>query len=230
MNQLINSNIRFLCPFQQPLFDKLKSRLVVHISLNLLNLQIMTELYYDNQTFTGVDFANQTPVTSEFDGCVFKGCNFANCDFSGISLIDCKFDNCNLSLLKLSDAGLKNVLFIECKVIGVDFSLCDKLLFEVGFEQCSLEFAYFFGNKMKGVQFKNCKIKEANFSEADLTGSIFYKCDLENTIFDRTNLQRADFRTSINYQIDPLKNNIKKAKFSYQGVIGLLTNFDIEIE
>jgi len=43
-------------------------------------------------------------------------------------------------------------------------------------------------------------------------------------------LEKADFREATNYFIDPEKNRIKKAKFSLNGLPGLLIPYDIIIE
>jgi hypothetical protein len=43
-------------------------------------------------------------------------------------------------------------------------------------------------------------------------------------------LEKADFRTAFNYSINPETNRIKKAKFSKEGLNGLLDKYDIEIE
>ena len=69
-----------------------------------------------------------------------------------------------------------------------------------------------------------------DFTEANLTGAIFNNCDLVGAIFENSLLEKADFRTSYNYSIHPETNNIKKAKFSLQGLPGLLSNYNIEIE
>ena len=83
---------------------------------------------------------------------------------------------------------------------------------------------------MKKTIFTSCKLEEVDFTEADLSSSVFDNCDLSKTIFENTILQKVDFRTAYNYSINPEKNNIKKAKFSLPEVMGLLNNYDIEIE
>ena len=55
-------------------------------------------------------------------------------------------------------------------------------------------------------------------------------CDLTDTKFENTVIEKADFRTSFNYSIDPYLNRIKKAKFSLTNITGLLDKYDIEIE
>ncbi|WP_373542362.1 pentapeptide repeat-containing protein [Chamaesiphon sp.] len=70
----------------------------------------------------------------------------------------------------------------------------------------------------------------ASSNSGDLSSSVFDNCDLTRTIFARTILEKADFRNSFNYSIDPELNRIKKAKFSQSGIAGLLDKYDIEIE
>ena len=71
---------------------------------------------------------------------------------------------------------------------------------------------------------------EVDFSETDLVGSVFKNCDLSGTIFENTHLEKADLRTAYNYHIDPESNKLKKAKFSLQGLPGLLDKYGLEIE
>ena len=79
------------------------------------------------------------------------------------------------------------------------------------------------------MQFKNCLLEEVDFAESDLTNAVFAECDLRGAMFDHSKLEKADFRTAINYSIDPESNRIRKAKFSKEGAIGLLAKYDIII-
>lgn len=83
---------------------------------------------------------------------------------------------------------------------------------------------------MKGADLIIVNFQETDFSETELTLSVFDNCDLERAIFDRTNLEKADFRTSWHYSIDPTINRIRKARFSKDGIAGLLNRYDIRIE
>ena len=44
------------------------------------------------------------------------------------------------------------------------------------------------------------------------------------------NLEKANFKGAFNYYIDPLKNRLKNARFSYPEVLALLIPFGIKIE
>lgn len=67
---------------------------------------------------------------------------------------------------------------------------------------------------MKKTKFQNCSLKEVTFSEVDLSQAVFDTCDLLNTSFVAVNLEKADFRTAVNYAFDPERNKITGAQFS----------------
>ena len=73
-------------------------------------------------------------------------------------------------------------------------------------------------------------MQEVDFTGADLTAALLHNCDLAGAIFSNTKLQKADFRTAFNYSVNPETNDIKKAKFSLNGIAGLLDKYDIVVE
>ena len=50
-----------------------------------------------------------------------------------------------------------------------------------------------------------------------------------NARFGSTILAKADFTTAINLMLDPEMNTLKKAKFSVNGLPGLLLKYDLKI-
>ena len=190
----------------------------------------MTENLQEDKIFEKEDLSNKAMRNIEYVACQFINCNFSNCDLSDSEFMDCIFDNCNLSLVKVINSRMKNVQFIKCKITGIDFSVCNDFLFSFSFKECIIGYCTFWTRKLKKTIFKDCSIKDSDFSEADLTGSQFANCDLLNSIFRNTILEKVDFRSAFNYTINPELNNIKKAKFSIQGLPGLLSKYDIIIE
>jgi len=93
-----------------------------------------------------------------------------------------------------------------------------------------LDHSSFFRKKLKNTNFADSQLIETDFTESDLTDSVFSECDLTRAVFDSTIIEKADFRTSYNFSIDPERNRIKKAKFSLSGITGLLDKYDIEID
>ena len=190
----------------------------------------MEEVYVEDETFKEVNFLEKPLTANEYENCIFYNCNFSNTNLSNIVFADCEFRDCNMSLAKLSNTTLRNIKFIGCKLLGLHFGDCKAFLFEVYFENSTLNLSSFYKLKLKNTQFINAIIREVDFTEADLTNSKFENCDLSQAVFQQTILEKVDFRSSYNYSIDPEINRIKKSKFSTDGLQGLLTKYDIEIE
>ncbi len=190
----------------------------------------MNKNYIEGKTFDKIDFSVNALPVANYECCTFRNCNFSEADLSNSIFSACDFSLCNLSMAKLFQTGFREVKFKECKLAGLHFETCNHFLFSVSFETCLLSFSSFYKLNLKKTIFKNSTLHEVDFAEVDLTESAFFNCDLMNTIFDNTLLEKVDFRTSFNYSINPTFNRIKKAKFSLNGILGLLQQYDIEIE
>jgi len=46
---------------------------------------------------------------------------------------DCSFDNCNFTMAVIEGTGFKDATFRSCKLLGVDFSQCNKFMFSFQF-------------------------------------------------------------------------------------------------
>ena len=190
----------------------------------------MSSVYAVEETFERVDVSQDPLPQGDYEGCRFSHCHFSRADLSKLNLMECTVDHCDLSMAKVSRAAFKDVTFNHCKLLGVHFEDSEKFLLQLGFNDCILHLATFNGLPLKGTHFNNCHLQEADFTGADLRDSVFNNCDLHRTIFDHTQLERADFRGSYNYSIDPEANRLKKARFSLEGSRGLLNKYDIIIE
>jgi uncharacterized protein YjbI with pentapeptide repeats len=166
----------------------------------------------------------------EYDNCLFKDCSLMKGDLSDSNFIDCTFENCDLSLTKIMDTSFQNTVFKNCKLLGLHFEKCKPFLFSLGFTDCILNLSSFYRVKLAKSKFVNTSFHESDFTETDLNQTVFDNCDLRGAVFIDSNLEETDFRTAYNYAFDPEQNNIRKAKFSAFGALGLLTKYDIEIE
>jgi len=184
----------------------------------------------ENQSIGNKDFSNDFSGESEFENCTFTNCSLANADLTNIAFRECVFYDCDFSVAKLTNTILADVRFENCKMLGLNFPDCRDLLFSVDFEDCALNLSSFYKVKLKKTRFRTCQLNEVDFAEADLSSAIFENCDLAKAIFDGTSLEKADLRTAYNYSIDPDNNKIKKARFSRDGIAGLLAKYDIEVE
>lgn len=156
------------------------------------------------------------------------GCDFSRSDLSDNDFVDCNFIECNMSLMIVKETGLKNITFTDCKILGVDFSKCNRFLYSFTFNASYLDFSTFYGTKLRKTIFTDCSLKEADFESTDLTMSVFKNCDLTGTKFIGTTLEKADFRTAQNFTIEPDLNKMKQAKFSTDNLAGLLSKYRLE--
>ncbi len=190
----------------------------------------MNQSYFESKTFSRTSFIQNPPEKGEYENCIFKDCDFSGCDLTGIVFMECSFEGCNLSLAKISNAAFQEIRFKTSKLLGLHFENCNTFLFSIDFDHCVLNLSSFYKLSLKRTKFRECSIQEVDFSETDLSGSSFDGCDLTGALFDNTNLEKTDFRTAVQYTIDPEKNRMKKARFSLAGVEGLLAKYGIQIE
>ncbi len=115
-------------------------------------------------------------------------------------------------------------------MLGLQFNDCNPFGLSFKFEGSVLNNSVFYQTSIKKTVFKDSTLIEADFTECDLSGAVFSSCDLSGAVFDATNLEKTDFRTSVNYSIDPALNKLKKARFSLSEIYGLLYKLDIEID
>lgn len=166
---------------------------------------------------------------SEFEDCLFQNIDFKEFDLSHTRFIDCVFKSCDLSNVQIRNARFLSPRFENCKLIGLDWPQLDDFL-NPHFDACMMSFSNFTGLKLKKTSIKNCILHDADFLQSDFSESIFSGSDLLNARFEETNISKSNFMGAINYQINPITNRVKGAKFSLSEAIGLLTGFDIIIE
>jgi len=174
------------------------------------------------------DFSQHPMEDIEFDTTEFRQCIFPN--LSGISFIDCLFTECNLSNTSVNNTVMQDIKFKDCKLIGINFYEVSDFGFALSFEGCILDYASFHNKKMNRSQFLDCKMHGVNFSMANLSKSTMANCDLMDSVFSATNLSSLDLTSVYNFSINPISNNVKKAKFSSASLSGLLDSFDIIID
>ena len=185
---------------------------------------------FENEVFNHIDASKNVLTMGEYNNCTFTACDFSNVDFSQMVFAECKFEHCNLSNTNLNNTGLKDVAFSHCKLMGLIFNNCNPFLLSMQFHDCQLDLSSFYQLKLKATIFKNCSLRESDFAEADLTNATLDNCDFSSAIFDQTILEKADFRNSFNYSIDPENNRIKKAIFDMPEALHLLDKYNIIVK
>lgn len=189
----------------------------------------MQKNYFEDKNYDKLDFTTTLLQSGEYENCTFNNCNFSSSNLSNFVFSECNFIACNLSSAKITKTSFKNTSFKDCKLLGLHFETCNEFLFAVNFDKCNLNLSSFYKVKLKNTTFKNCTLHETDFTEAEASSLVFLNCDFLRAIFHNTNIEKSNFCSSYNYAINPEINKVKKAKFSLNGVIGLLEHLDITI-
>ncbi|MFT7004641.1 MAG: fluoroquinolone resistance protein [Sulfurimonas sp.] len=170
---------------------------------------------------------------AEFESCTFISCDFTESFFLSCRFIECHFENCNLALVKLTDTKMSNVTFVSCKMIGIDWTMCDyKSLLSaepLRFIKSILNDSNFYGLRLEDMVMKECQAKEVDFRNSSLQKADFSGTDFKGALFEHTHLEYANFTDAQNTYIDIRKNHLNKAIFSRHEAEFLLEIMEITL-
>lgn len=194
--------------------------------------KLSDETRYHDRRFRDLHLEEEfSLVGSEFHDCRFEACAFAEAVFQGCRFVECTFQECDMSLAQVAGSAFSATRFVDCRVIGVDWTQADwsgvSLGQPIGFERCAISHSTFIGLSLPGIQIKECAAADVDFREADLSKADFTDSDLSESLFLNTNLSKADLSTARNYHIAPEQNTLKDARFSLPEAMSLLFNMDI---
>ena len=96
----------------------------------------------EDKTIEKVDFSIEELETNYYE-CTFDKCNFSDKPIGRVIFEKCTFKECNLSLVKTSNTSWLDVLFTDCKMTGINFSLSNRFGLSVEFHNCLLSYALF---------------------------------------------------------------------------------------
>ena len=107
--------------------------------------------------------------------------------------------------------------------------MCNRLLFEVYFEKCQLDFAKFYTLPLNKAQFIGCSLLAVDFMNANIKEVLFDRCDLHRSEFMGAMAQKADFYSSENFTINPAKTMVEKAVFAQEKLDGLVATIGLKL-
>jgi fluoroquinolone resistance protein len=163
---------------------------------------------YKDKDFTGDNIKGQ-----EFIDCRFINCKFAGANLRFTSFNKCTFISCDLSLVLFDLTSFVKCSFLESKLSNLDFS-------GVQIKECDFSKAIMRGCVLQQLKpgSKNEKKKfnlfGSRFSEADLSGVVFFFCDLKAVDFKHANLENAVFERCSLKEVSLISANICGTNFS----------------
>jgi uncharacterized protein YjbI with pentapeptide repeats len=183
------------------------------------------------EEFAKVDLIKTTIKKAEFEECTFTSCDFTETFFHSCRFIDCKFIECNLSLLKLTDTTISGSEFIRCKMIGIDWTMCDwtSLLRSepLEFRESILNDSNFYGLNIDALVMIKCSVKDVDFRLGSFMKADISSSDFKGALFDKTHVEYANFTDVTNTQINLQTNYIKGVIFNKFEALFLLESLGI---
>ena len=188
---------------------------------------------YFSEDFCKLELSGAKTESVSFEKCTFKNCDFSGAVFIDCEFIECHFIQCNLSVAKLGFSKFNDVIFEDCKAIGIDWTRAAwpeiGLFSPIRFSGCIINDSIFFGLNLKNLVIEKCKAKDVDFRDGSFRSANFTSTDFSNSLFRGTDLKDADFTEAVNYQIDINNNRINGAKFSRYEALSLLECLEIEL-
>lgn len=197
--------------------------------------ELLDNASHRDERFSRLQLAGATLTGAQFESCVFDRCSFAGATFHRCRFIDCRFLTCDLGNVLVPNSHFAGTHFERCKLVGVDFthagaSEAARLMLSFSFDGCMLDYASFFGLRLRDLQMTGCHAHSTDFTEADLSGADLSRSDLVDAAFSRAVLEHATLTGATGYAIDPTVTRVKGARFSLPEAMALLRPFDVVIE
>ena len=188
----------------------------------------MNQSYSDESI--GPDFLieGNLPIAS-YENCSFSNVILSENDLSSIKFIDCEFNGCDLSFCQIHNTVFNQVSFRDCRLMSINWEACNPFALKMDFTDCILDYSFMSKLQLAKTKFINCIMKGVDFTESNMTGVLFEDCVLTDSIFQHTNLSKADFSSALHFRIDPEINKLEDAIFSLNNVEGLLSKYKIKI-
>src|SRR5690554_6528632 len=96
--------------------------------------------FHEFKEFENIDYSGESLKDREFYKCKFIGCNFSASDLRGNSFEECTFEDCNFSMTEIEGVGFRDITFTSCKILGIDFSRCNRFMFTFKFDNCIMDY------------------------------------------------------------------------------------------
>lgn len=182
------------------------------------------------QTISNTHFTAELRKIKEFYKCTFSYCDFQNIEFMDLIFTACEFRSCNLSNSKFKGTQLDQIIFRDCKMLGILFNECSSFSFHLECYRSLLDYSSFFERNMKKFRFEECSLQHVDFEKSNLQQAVFRDCNLLHARFEQCHLEGCDFRSSVNIHMDPEVNRLKKSRFGSEQLAGLLVKHQLLID
>lgn len=182
------------------------------------------------ETFEGLKLAGGRVSRNDFEECRFVSCDLGEAYLDRCRFTDCEFRSSELSLLRPGASSFRDVRFLDCRAMGIDWTQAETALgFRALFERCILDSSSFAQLPLDELRVLECRAKDANFVGADLTRADFRGTNLMGSRFAHANLSEADLSNAREVMLDPATTTLQRTKLSLDDSIRVLRAMGIVV-
>ena len=138
-----------------------------------------------------VDLSDLEAEHVEISGCRLTRCKLAGSDLDKLILVDTELSQCDVANARWSDAAVTRVAIVSSRLTG--FAGPGTSLQHVTVRDSVLDFASFRFAKFLKVEFSDCRLQSADLVSADLSGTVFRRCDFTGAEFSQVKARGAVF-------------------------------------
>ena len=182
----------------------------------------------EDETVVDRDLGGLDLAGKDFCRCRFVRVKLAETRWHGARLEDCVFEDCDLTRMQPGDAGLHDVRFLRCKLMGVSWERSSPGTV-LAFADCDLRYASFVALALRRAPFLRCRAQEASFVDADLQHADFAGTDLTGASFQGADLRDADLSAATGAFVDPSKNRVRGLRVSLETAALLAASFGMRV-
>lgn len=184
---------------------------------------------FENQKFTiESDISFESLGESLFEECTFEGLDFSDQSFRSWRFLECEFILCSFNEVSLINTSFRDAVFKDCRLMGAQWS-DSKSFMDVKFDGCKLDYSNYSGLDLRRTAFLTCSARDVDFVNANLTEAVFSGTDLQNASFSGADLSRCDLRGAIKYFINPQHTKLKGAKVDLPEAASLLEALGVQV-
>lgn len=176
--------------------------------VHLKNLEIK-DISIRERDFECTEFKNCTFIDCDISFCFFSSCTFIDCQFNecrftwskfiDVDLFTCTFRLCIITGLELSDAVMKDTVFLDCSEI-LDLEIRGSRQRVLVFYNCylhHLDIEPVGDNDLEKIEFDDCLIIESSFDRVDFSNGKFKDCNLSLCQFSSCTFSTDTFEGEI---------------------------------
>lgn len=178
-----------------------------------------------NKNISEIEYLHEKKLSKiKLINCDLKSSDIRYSKFNESELFNCDWSNCNLYTVSFNKANIQHCNFNNTKL---NSDLCQTQIEKSNFSDCEL-WCYFKDAIIKNCSFRNTEFNLGNnFSQAQISKGDWSGCNLNESKFEETRVDRVNFSNSLMRKVWLCHSNITNCNFQYTDLSYSVASFTI---